>query len=123
MKLPEFYLASKTPFADADAKDKPLGFYWKAPADWLADLDLPPPRNVRYGRARAAILLDAVLEAHGKGRAISYSRSKAFYTGLQRYDLILAHRITAGVGHERPVRRHDLLGILTLERRTRLAPE
>ena len=85
MKIPEFSLKSKAPFADADAKDKPLGFYWKTPADWLADLDLPPPRNVRYGRARAAILLDAVIEAHGKGRAISYSRRKGHYTGQQRY--------------------------------------
>lgn len=85
MKLPEISLESKTPFADAAPKDKPLCFYWKTPADWLADLDLPPPRNVRYDRARAAILLDAVIEAHGKGRAISYSRSKGHYTGQQRY--------------------------------------
>lgn len=82
MKLPEFSPESKAPDED---RDKPLGFFWQADTAWLPDLDLPPPRNVRYGKAREAILLDATIEAHGKGRAISYSRRKAHYTGQQRY--------------------------------------
>ena len=72
MKLPNFSLESKDPFGD-EAHDKPLGFYWEAPPGWLVNLDLPPPRNLQYGLARQAILLDATIEAHGKGRAISYT--------------------------------------------------
>lgn len=70
---------------DDSHPDKPLAFYWRVASDWLAGLDLPPPRTARHGRARAAILLDATIEARGKGRAISYSRRNTFYKGLQRY--------------------------------------
>jgi len=37
VNLPEFSPESKAP---DENRDKPLGFYWKAPTDWLADLDL-----------------------------------------------------------------------------------
>jgi hypothetical protein len=72
-----------------DAKytgDKALSFHWKATGvEWLDSLNLPAPASSRAGSARASILLDAVQEAVGLNRWISYSRNKTFYSGKKRY--------------------------------------
>ena len=67
-------------------RDKPLSFRWRSldPA-WPVFLDLPPAPSTEAERARNAIILDAVLEAVGRGRWISYSRRRTFYTGQRRY--------------------------------------
>ena len=67
-------------------RDKPLSFDWAAKdQNWCDALALPPARTKRHAIAREAILLDAVTEAHGYDRDISYSRRKTFYTGKRRY--------------------------------------
>jgi len=68
-----------------DERDKPLSFHWRA-ALLLDALRLPPARKDR-AVAQAAILLDALQEAHGAGRRISYSRNKNFYAFPRRYRL------------------------------------
>ena len=67
-------------------RDKPLSFHWRADdVAWLATLDLPSVPSKRHDRARASILLDVVQEAVGRGRWISYSRTRAYYSGKRRY--------------------------------------
>ena len=67
-------------------RDKPLSFHWRSldPA-WTEFLNLPPVSSKGHERARNAIILDAALEAVGRGRWISYSRNRSFYTGQRRY--------------------------------------
>lgn len=67
-------------------RDKPLAFHWRAldPA-WTQQFGLPPAPSIRARRAQDAIVLDAILEAAGAGRWISYSRRWAFYAGKRRY--------------------------------------
>jgi hypothetical protein len=64
-------------------RDKPLSFHWQAalPLDALCLL----PTNKKKASMQAAILLDVILEAHGAGRCISYSRSPNFYAMPKRY--------------------------------------
>ena len=66
-------------------RDKPLSFHWKAKL-LLDALRLPHARKDKAA-ARAAILLDAMLEARGAGRLIAYSRNKDFYRTPRRYRL------------------------------------
>ena len=72
-----------------DAKftgDKALSFLWKTGGDeWLDPLDLPAPASRRVGSARSPVILDAVQEAEGLNRWISYSRNHNFYPGKKRY--------------------------------------
>ncbi len=84
-------------------RDKPLSFHWRSldPA-WTVFLDLPPALSKGHERARSAIILDAVLEAVGRGRWISYSRRRTFYTGQRRYH-------GAAYTHPTVVRNVDLL--------------
>ena len=65
-------------------KDKPFSCSWCASGEWLHSLDLPPARGVK-AKARAAILLDATIEAAGNGRWISYSRNRNHYAMRRRY--------------------------------------
>jgi len=65
-------------------RDKPLSFCWAAGGDWIDRLHLPPGKP-KYELARIPILLDAAIEAAGQGRLVSYSRTRNFYTGMQRY--------------------------------------
>lgn len=66
-------------------RDKPLNFRWRSEENWLSSLPLPAASNVNFEITRTAILLDAVIEAAGYGRRISYSRRKAFYANRRRY--------------------------------------
>ncbi|MBM3571691.1 MAG: hypothetical protein FJX52_04905 [Alphaproteobacteria bacterium] len=65
------------------ARDRPLSFHWRSvDDDWIKRLDLPQPRSTDYGRARAAILTEAVIAARYEGgRSVSYSRRREFYAG------------------------------------------
>jgi len=66
--------------------DKPLNANWEAVHHgWAPVLTLPPLASERHRRARDAILLDAYLEAQGRGRWISYSRNNNFYAACRRY--------------------------------------
>ena len=70
-----------------ERRDKALAFHWRAhDLEWLDALDLPPAPNRKHVTARAAILLDAVQEAVGDGRWISYSRNNNWYARQQRYN-------------------------------------
>lgn len=70
-----------------ERRDKPLSFHWRAERlEWLDVLELPPAPTRNYGKARAAILLDALQEAVGYGRWISYSRNNNWYARQQRYN-------------------------------------
>ncbi|MDN3575019.1 hypothetical protein [Methylobacterium longum] len=66
-------------------RDRPLSFHWRT-RDFERIHALGLYRNVDRKRnsARDAILTEAIL-AHDEGRWVSYSRHKAFYTGIQRY--------------------------------------
>ena len=67
-------------------RDKPLSFDWRAKdIRWSAALDLSPAPTSRHEITRDAILLDALVEAIGQDRFISYSRNKNFYSGKRRY--------------------------------------
>jgi len=71
---------------DDEPHDKALGFHWKAKnEEWYDSLILPPAKTKSLERARASILLDAIVEAYGEDRSISYSRNKNFYSGKKRY--------------------------------------
>ena len=67
-------------------RDKPLSFHWRAESDVFLNA-IPPSVDLseRQRRAWSSIILDAILEGLGKGRWISYSRRKSFYSGLGRY--------------------------------------
>ena len=67
-------------------RDKPLSFHWRAESDDFLDTIRPPGGlSERQRRTWASIILDAILEGTGKGRWISYSRRKSFYSGCERY--------------------------------------
>lgn len=68
----------------ANDRDRPLTFYWRAPA-WLDRLRLPPARPSRYAKAREAILLEAVIAHYAGCPNVSYSRRREFYAELTRY--------------------------------------
>lgn len=67
-------------------RDKPLSFNWRAENyEFLDTIPTPNSLTERQRHALASIVLDAILEALGNGRWISYSRRKPFYSGLTRY--------------------------------------
>lgn len=68
--------------------DRPLSFRWKADYKTLSRmLDLPACKSRRGERAMASIVFDAALSAReDPERRISYSRRKAFYSAVGRYD-------------------------------------
>src|SRR3954447_22378012 len=72
---------------DSHHGDKPLAFHWRALDErWINALDLPPARNRAYARARASIVLEALITARVQpGKWISYSRRKEWYSGGRRY--------------------------------------
>ncbi|HJM50937.1 MAG TPA: hypothetical protein QGF63_13975, partial [Alphaproteobacteria bacterium] len=78
--------ASDNPSGPGSERDKPLSFHWcTKDAEWFAPLNLPPARSRLYDQARASILLDAIIEAAGQNRWVSYSRRAGFYTPRRRY--------------------------------------
>ena len=67
-------------------RDKPLFFDYRATHGRITDaLGLPKARSHRDENAREAVLLDALVEGHGEGRFISYSRNRNHYGGKRRY--------------------------------------
>ncbi len=68
-------------------RDRPLSFHWRCLDDrWLHGLNLPPTASAAAERARASILIEAVVTGRAEpDRWISYSRRKAFYAGRGRY--------------------------------------
>jgi len=68
-------------------RDKPLSFHWETLDDtWLDALGLPPARSDKEGRARNAILTEAVIVGRAEpDKYISYSRARDFYAGKRRY--------------------------------------
>ncbi|MFL5283208.1 MAG: helix-turn-helix domain-containing protein [Rhodopila sp.] len=67
-------------------RDKPLGFHWKADFQELTDVvPLPWARRVNDRQTIAAIFLDAMMEAQGLGRSISYSRRRQWWADARRY--------------------------------------
>lgn len=68
--------------------DRPLTFRWRVDyATLLRILDLPVCKSRRGERAMASIVYDAALSAReDSSRRISYSRRKAFYSAIGRYD-------------------------------------
>src|SRR3954465_4151536 len=72
---------------DSHYGDKPLVFHWRALDEgWINALDLPPARNRAYVRARASIVLEALIPARVQpGKWISYSRRKEWYSSGRRY--------------------------------------
>ena len=78
-------------------RDKPLDLSWLIPNDW--DPALPDaPQRIR--QTLRAIVFDALLEAQGSDRYISYSRNKNRYgKGVRRYHgkLFVYSQVTAAV--------------------------
>ena len=64
------------------ARDRPLCFHWKAvDQDWITSLDLPAPRNRKHAKARASVLLEALIANHvAPGQYVSYSRRKEWWS-------------------------------------------
>lgn len=71
---------------DDEGRDRALSFNWRAARlDWLKALGLPSAGSKKREQARSSILLEAVLAEAAGQPAVSYSRRKAFYAGLDRY--------------------------------------
>ena len=69
------------------ARDRPLCFHWRAvDEDWITSLDLPAPRNRKHAKARASVLLEALIANHvAPGQYVSYSRRKEWWSNGTRY--------------------------------------
>lgn len=63
-----------------DQRDYILGFNYAADATMMQQLGLPKDKH-----GTLASIIAEILVAHQQGKAVSYSRRKAFYCGLKRY--------------------------------------
>src|SRR5215207_10050139 len=72
---------------DDSPSDKPLDFHWRSMDEsWIDELHLPAASSKAYVRARASIVLEAMITERSElGRWISYSRRKPWYSTGKRY--------------------------------------